>query len=308
MSLINAASPVYPPPAASAAQLSQNAQALDRDRQQENRRLFRLSLPALAIVIILMVAPIGWLFSLSFVGADGGLSFENYTRIVTDGAYVSIFATTFQVAAVVTLLCLLLGYPVAYVLTILPDRWAKILMLAVLVPFWTSLLVRTYAWLVLLQRRGVVNDTLAMLGLIDRPLPLVHNMTGVIIGMVHIMLPFLIMPLYASMKAIDGNLMRAAANLGSSPVHAFFRVFLPLSMPGLIAGAIMVFVMCLGFYITPALLGGGKVQMIAQRIEQSVSLFPTWGPASALAVVLLVLTGGFLLLSWAVVRRISSSA
>ena len=305
MSLPQTAASDYRQPAATAAALRENAQALDRDRQRENGQLLRLSLPALAIVVILMVAPIGWLFSLSFVGADGGFSFENYTRIVTDGAYVSIFATTFQVAAVVTVLCLLLGYPVAYVLTILPDRFAQALMLAVLVPFWTSLLVRTYAWLVLLQRRGVVNDTLAMLGLIERPLPLVHNMAGVTIGMVHIMLPFLIMPLYASMKAIDGNLMRAAANLGSSPAHAFFRVFLPLSLPGLIAGAVMVFVMCLGFYITPALLGGGKVQMIAQRIEQSVSLFPTWGPAAALAVVLLVLTGGFLLLSWLIVLRFS---
>jgi len=294
-------------PDASEARLLENARALEKDRRRENVQLLRLSLPALAIVVVLMVAPIAWLFSLSFIGAAGGFSFENYTRIVTDGAYLSIFATTFQVAVIVTALCVLLGYPVAYVLTILPDRWARILMLAVLVPFWTSLLVRTYAWLVLLQRRGIVNDTLEMLGLIDRPLALVHNMTGVTIGMVHIVLPFLIMPLYASMKAIDGNLMRAAANLGSSPSHAFFRVFLPLSVPGLIAGAIMVFVMCLGFYITPALLGGGKVQMIAQRIEQSVALFPTWGPASALAVVLLVLTGGFLILSWLIVRRLSAN-
>ncbi|UVC10539.1 ABC transporter permease [Rhizobium sp. TH2] len=292
---------------ASEGQLAENARNLDRDRRRENAQLFRLSLPALAIVIILMVAPIGWLFSLSFVGASGGFSTENFTRIVTDGAYVSIFITTFKVAMIVTALCLLLGYPVAYVLTIMPDKWAQLMILAVLVPFWTSLLVRTYAWLVLLQRKGLINNTLDALGLIDRPLALVHNMTGTVIGMVHIMLPFLIMPLYASMKAIDGNLMRAAANLGSSPSHAFLRVFLPLSMPGLIAGSMMVFVMCLGFYITPALLGGGKVQMIAQRIEQSVSLYPTWGPASALAVVLLVLTGGFLLLSWLIVRRLTNS-
>ena len=292
--------------AITASRLAENERALAADARRESRQLFQLAVPALVIVTILMVAPIGWLFSLSFVGEDGGLSVENFTRIVTDGAYVSIFATTFQVALLVTVVCVLLGYPVAYVLTILPDRWSRIVMLAVLVPFWTSLLVRTYAWLVLLQRRGIVNSGLDALGLIDRPLPLVHNMTGVVIGMVHIMLPFLIMPLFSSMKAIDGNLMRAAANLGSSPTHAFFRVFLPLSVPGLIAGAMMVFVMCLGFYITPALLGGGKVQMIAQRIEQSLSLYPTWGPASALAVVLLVLTGGFLLLTWAIVRRLTA--
>ncbi len=292
--------------AVTASQLADNERALAADERRESRQLFQLAIPALVIVTILMVAPIGWLFSLSFVGEDGGLSVENFTRIVTDGAYVSIFANTFQVALLVTLVCVLLGYPVAYVLTILPDRWSRLVMLAVLVPFWTSLLVRTYAWLVLLQRRGIVNTGLDALGLIDRPLPLVHNMTGVVIGMVHIMLPFLIMPLFSSMKAIDGNLMRAAANLGSSPSHAFFRVFLPLSVPRLIAGTMMVFVMCLGFYITPALLGGGKVQMIAQRIEASLSLYPTWGPASALAVVLLALTGGFLLLSFAIVRRLTA--
>jgi putative spermidine/putrescine transport system permease protein len=292
-------------PAISDAEFAQNARGLDKDRRRENAQLLRLALPALAIVTILMVAPIAWLFSLSFLGEDGGLSLANYTRIVTEGAYVSIFVTTFKVAILVTAFCVLLGYPVSYVLTILPDRWAQLVILAVLVPFWTSLLVRTYAWLVLLQRRGIVNNTLDALGLIDRPLALVNNMTGVVIGMVHIMLPFLIMPLYASMKSIDGNLMRAAANLGSSPSHAFGRVFLPLSMPGLIAGTMMVFVMCLGFYITPSLLGGGKVQMIAQRIEQSVSLYPTWGPAAALAVVLLVLTGGFLALSWLIVRRMT---
>jgi ABC-type spermidine/putrescine transport system permease subunit I len=288
-------------------QFAQNVHALAKDRRRENAQLFRLALPALAIVIILMVAPIGWLFSLSFIGETGGLSTENYSRIFTEGAYISIFVTTFKVALMVTAFCVLLGYPVAYVLTILPDRWAHLLILAVLVPFWTSLLVRTYAWLVLLQRRGVVNNTLDALGLIERPLALVNNTTGTVIGMVHIMLPFLIMPLYASMKSIDGNLMRAAANLGSSPGHAFRRVFLPLSMPGLIAGTMMVFVMCLGFYITPSLLGGGKVQMIAQRIEQSVSLYPTWGPASALAVVLLILTGGFLALSWLIVRRLTNN-
>jgi putative spermidine/putrescine transport system permease protein/spermidine/putrescine transport system permease protein len=287
------------------AALQRNAAALAAGRRRENAALMRLTLPALAIVLVLMVAPIAWLFSLSVIGADGGPSTENYTRIWTDGAYVQIFITTFRVAVMVTALCVLLGYPVAYTMTILPDRWAQALILAVLVPFWTSLLVRTYAWLVLLQRRGIVNTTLVELGLIDRPIPLVNNMTGTVIGMVHVMLPFLILPLYAAMKATDGNLMRAAATLGSSPAHAFARVFLPLSMPGLIAGAMMVFVMCLGFYITPALLGGGKVQMIAQRIEHSVSLFPTWGPAAALAVVLLVLTAAFLALSWLIVRRLA---
>ena len=179
-------------------------------------------------------------------------------------------------------------------------------MLAVLVPFWTSGLVRTFSWLIILQRNGIVNKSLIWFGIIERPIALVYNMTGVIIGMVHIMVPFLILPLYASMKAIDGNLMRAAANLGSSPVHAFFRVFLPLSMPGLVAGTIMVFVMCLGFYITPSILGGGKIKMIAQRIQESIPLYPTWGPAAALAVLLLLMTAVCLFVSMKLVRRLSS--
>ncbi len=281
-----------------------NALALRRAETRERRQLMALTLPALLVAGVLMLAPIGWLFSLSLVGAEGGFSWENYTRIWTDGAYVGIFVQTFQVALLVTAACILLGYPVAYAMTILPARWSRIVLLLVLVPFWTSLLVRTYAWLVLLQRRGIVNTLLIEAGLIERPLALVYNVTGTVIGMVHVMVPFLILPLYASMRGIDGNLMRASMGLGASPTRAFRSVFLPLSLPGLIAGAMMVFVMSIGFFVTPVLLGGGKVNMIAQRIEQSVSLFPTWGPAAALAVVLLVLTVGFLGAGWLVVRRI----
>lgn len=282
-----------------------NGELLTRQEKAERGSTLRLSAPAVALVAVLLILPIGWLMSLSFIGADGTLSFENYTRIWTEGAYVSIFVTTFQISLWVTLFCVLLGYPVAYALSLLPEKYSNILMLAVLVPFWTSLLVRTYAWLVLLQRRGIVNSTLIDLGIIEQPLRLVHNATGTVIGMVHVMLPFLILPLYASMRAIDGNLLRAASSLGSSPTHAFFRVFLPLSTPGLIAGGVLVFVMSLGFYITPAILGGGRVQMISQRIEASVSLFPTWGPAAALAVVLLVLTSAFLLAGWVVARKLT---
>jgi putative spermidine/putrescine transport system permease protein/spermidine/putrescine transport system permease protein len=281
-----------------------NRALLGRGERREARSMLGLSIPALLLVSALLIIPIGWLMSLSFIGESGGLSLENYTRIWTDGAYVGIFVVTFQVSLLVTIACILLGYPTAYTLTLFSPRVANLLMLFVLVPFWTSLLVRTYAWLVLLQRRGIVNTMLTDLGIVDQPLRLVHNMTGTVIGMVHVMLPFLILPLYASMRAIDPNLMRAAASLGDSPTRAFFKVFLPLSMPGLIAGSMLVFVMCLGFYITPSVLGGGNVQMIAQRIDASVSLYPTWGPASALAVVLLALTSMFLGLSWLVVRRL----
>ena len=286
--------------------LAHNRETLQRVKRREGRILFSIVVPALAIIGILMVIPILWLLSLSLVDTSGALSFENYQMFFSQPVYVRMFLTTFWIAFVVTAICIVLGYPVAYLMSILPSPWSGLLLLAVLVPFWTSGLVRTFAWLIILQRNGIVNNTLIWMGMIERPLQLVHNTTGVIIGMVHVMLPFLILPLYASMKAIDGNLMRAAANIGSSPTHAFFRVFLPLSMPGLVAGTIMIFVMSLGFYITPALLGGGRVRMIAQRIEESISLYPTWGPAAALAVLLLIMTAICLSVSLYLVRRLSA--
>ena len=291
---------------ASAAQLEENRKALEQDRRAEARTMLSLTSPAMLVVGLLMVAPIAWLLSMSFVGQDGQFGFENYGLFFSEPVYRQMFVTTFMIAFAVTAICLLLGYPVAYLLAILPPPWSGLLMLAVLTPFWTSTLVRTFSWLIILQRNGLVNSMLVWSGVVDRPVALVHNMTGTIIGMVHIMLPFLILPLYASMKAIDANLMRAAANLGSTPAHAFRRVYLPLSMPGLVAGTIMVFVMCLGFYVTPALLGGGKIKMIAQRIEESLALYPTWGPAAALAVLLLVMTAVCLAVGLLLARRLSS--
>ncbi len=163
-------------------------------------------------------------------------------------------------------------------------------MLAVLLPFWTSLLVRTYAWLVILQRKGLINTWLQDWGLIDAPMKLVHNQTGTVIGMTHIMLPFMVLPLYAAMKSIPGDLMRAASNCGASPTKAFWQVFFPLSLPGLAAGFTLVFVLCLGFYVTPVLLGGGRVQMWAMRIETNVAVYFNWGAASSLGVALLLVT------------------
>src|SRR5690606_25525754 len=288
------------------AEFEANRRALERDRRAETRMRINLTLPALLVVFVLMVCPILWLLSLSVVAGDGRLSLENYALFFSEQVYVEMFLKTFMIAFVVTVICVFLGYPVAYLLAILPPAWSGVLMLAVLVPFWTSGLVRTFSWLIILPRNGVVDKPLVWLGVIDKPISLVHDMTGTVIGVVHIMVPFLILPLYASMKAIDRNLMRAGANLGSSPTHAFFRIFLPLSMPGLVAGMIMVFVMCLGFYITPAILGGGKIKMIAQRIEESISLYPTWGPAAALAVLLLLMTAVCLFVSLKLVRWLAA--
>jgi putative spermidine/putrescine transport system permease protein/spermidine/putrescine transport system permease protein len=267
-----------------------NASGLRVDEKLERMKLFGLSSPALLLVLVILVIPVGWLFYVSFLGGNGQFSLENYQRMVERSSYMRIFRTTFEVSLVTTGLCILIGYPLAYFLSQIPPRIANLCMITVLLPFWTSLLVRTYAWLVLLQKQGLINEWAIALGLWDEPIKMVHNMTGTLIGMVHIMLPFLILPVYGSMKAVDRDYVKAAANLGASPRRAFWDVFFPLTMPGLFAGTLMVFILCLGFFVTPAVLGGGKVIMVSMKIVSNIELFVSWGAASALGVVLLALT------------------
>lgn len=267
-----------------------NARGLLADARRERWALFGLASPALLLVLIVMVLPVGWLFWLSFTGDDGSFSLEHYQRMVDSKSYARTFKTTFQVSLFTTLLCILIGYPLSYFMAQLSPRAANLCLITVLVPFWTSLLVRTYAWLVLLQRKGLINTWGIEAGLWDEPIKLVHNLTGTLIGMVHIMLPFLILPLYSSMRAISKDYLLAASNLGASPIGAFWRIYFPLSLPGLFAGSLLVFVICLGFFVTPAVLGGGKIIMVSMRITTNIELFFNWGAASALGVVLLVLT------------------
>ncbi|MDH3221407.1 MAG: ABC transporter permease [Gammaproteobacteria bacterium] len=252
--------------------------------------LLSLALPALLAVVAIIVIPVGWLFYLSFVDANGHFSLANYQKMIEYKSYARVFLTTFQVSILTTVICILIGYPLAYFLAMLPQRLAGIFMLAVLLPFWTSLLVRTYAWLVLLQRNGILNDFAISAGIWETPVKLVHNMTGTLIGMAHIMLPFLVLPLYGSMKKIERDMMHAAANLGASPAQSFWRVYFPLSLSGMVAGSLIVFVLCLGFYVTPAVLGGGRVVMVATQITAILENQYDWGAASALGVVLLVAT------------------
>ena len=267
-----------------------NEAGLRRDEWLERLKLFGLGSPAILLILVILVIPVGWLFYVSFIGADGTFSLENYERMLNRKSYLRIFQTTFEVSFLTTGLCILIGYPLAYFIAGLPNRIANLCLITVLLPFWTSLLVRTYAWLVLLQKRGLVNEWAISLGLWDEPIKMVHNMTGTLIGMVHIMLPFLILPVYGAMKAIDRDLMKAASNLGASPRRAFWTVFFPLTLPGLFAGSLMVFILCLGFFVTPAVLGGGKVIMVSMKIVSNIELFVNWGAASALGVVLLVST------------------
>jgi len=274
-----------------------NVRALARAARAEKLALLSLSLPALLLVLVFMVLPVGWLFWLSFFDASGSPSLENYERILTNSTYLRSFSVTFSISLSVTGLCIALGYPVAYLLSEMPPRRATLLLVAVMLPYWTSILVRTYAWLILLQRTGLINEWALHLGLIGEPLPLVHNFTGTLLGMTHVMLPFFILPVYAAMRSIDRIYLVAASSLGASPTRAFWTVFVPLSLPGLVAGSFLVFVLCIGFYVTPAILGGGRVIMMAQQIERSITLYSNWGAASALGVTLLVFTGAALTLA-----------
>lgn len=277
-----------------------NATEIRVAARQERAFLAGLTLPSFLLLGALLFVPVGWLFWLSLYD-ETGFTFLNYTRMVDQPAYVSVFLVTLKLSALVTLLAVVLGYPVAYAIALLPPRAATICLSLVLVPFWTALLVRTYAWLVLLQRRGIINSLLTQWGIIDEPLELVHNFTGTAIGMLHIMLPFFILPVYANIRAIDRDLLRAAASLGASPTIAFGRVFLPLTIPGLAAGTVMVFVLCLGFYVTPQFLGGGRVTTISMKIQQNVATYFDWGAASALGVVLFGIT---ILVFWGFSRLI----
>lgn len=274
-----------------------NYSQLRRQERRERFVLLALAAPASAMVLIVLILPVGWLFYLSFVGQSGSFSLENYARLVDSEVYIRIFWTTFKVSFLTTSVCVLIGYPLAYLLSQVPTRLGNLLLLTVLLPFWTSLLVRTYAWLVLLQRRGLINEWGIKLGFWEEPLSLVYNLSGTLIGMVHIMLPFLVLPLFGAMKRIDRDYMNAASNLGASPTRAFWRVFVPLSLPGLLAGSMIVFILCLGFFVTPAILGGGKIIMVSNQITDTIELFFNWGAASALGVVLLLITLAILAIS-----------
>lgn len=202
--------------------------------------------------------------------------------------YLQLYGRTLGMALVITLLCIVLGYPLAWYLSQAPARKANLLMILVLLPFWTSLLVRTTAWIALLQTNGVVNSVLQALYIVDQPLELLYTRTATVIAMTHILLPFMILPLYSVMRGLDPSYMHAALSMGSRPLGAFVRIVLPLSLPGLSAGALLVFIISVGYYITPALVGGTDGQMISNLIAFHMQQSNNWGLAAALGTLLLV--------------------
>jgi putative spermidine/putrescine transport system permease protein len=220
------------------------------------------------------------------VTADGGIAKTPAQQAI----FVDVFERTFGVSAVVTLLCLVLAYPVAYLLATVPARLANLLLILVLLPFWTSVLVRTAAWMVLLQREGIINSIGRRTGLISDPVQLIHNRIGVYIAMTYVLLPFMVLPLYGVMKGVSRLGVRAALSLGASPFAAFRRVYLPQTLPGITAGCLLVFILAIGYYITPALVGGADDQLISYFIAFYTNQTLNWGMAAALGLVLLAAT------------------
>jgi putative spermidine/putrescine transport system permease protein len=247
-----------------------------------------LALPPFLYLCVVFAYPLYTILEQSFTEPTAG--FGNYEKFFSTGVYTEALVRTITTAGLVTAICLVLGYPYAFLMTVVGGTWRRVLVFFVLVPLWTSLLVRTYAWTVLLQDTGVINRALIGVGIIDQPLHLIRTTTGVVIGMSQVLLPFMVLPLYANMRGIDPAYMRAAANLGARPVNAFRRVYLPMSLPGVAAGSLIVFIYALGFYITPALLGSPQNALLSQLIVTQVSQLLDFGAGSAMAGILLAVT------------------
>ncbi|MFE7323436.1 ABC transporter permease [Streptomyces sp. NPDC057565] len=257
-----------------------------RPRKGADGRWGWLLLPAVVLLAVLFLVPLGLMAWRSVTEPTPG--WGNYSWFLTSDVALATLVRTLTVGAVVTLVTLVLSYPYAYLMTVVGSRARIWLTLLVLLPFWTSLMVRTFAWVVLLQDSGVVNQLLGTVGL--GPLQLIRTPAGVVIGMSQVLMPFMVLPLYAVMSGIDRRLLDAAQGMGARPVVAFLRVFVPLSLPGVGAGALTVFITSLGFYVTPALLGSPDQALISQQIFTQVSGLLAWGRGGAMGVVLLAVT------------------
>lgn len=233
--------------------------------------------PILVFLLTAFAYPVVQLLWLSLFGKTGTPTLEHYERLFTVPVYFAVLRNTFEIAGWTTLLCIVGGYPIAYFLATTTDKARNSLILWVLLPFWTSFLVRTFAWIVLLGRRGAINSVLESVGLIEAPLALLFNMTGVMIGMVHALMPLAVLTMLSVMETIDRKLMPAAFTLGARGGQAFWRIYFPLSLPGVAAAGLLVFITSLGFFITPALLGGPRETMITQVIISQIQELLNWG-------------------------------
>jgi spermidine/putrescine transport system permease protein len=251
-----------------------------------------LAAPLLWLVVFFLV-PMVVVFTYSLAtrtsggGVDFGLSAENYARIGDSSLYLWAALRSLRIAVIVTLATLLVAYPVAYYLALVATRWRLVLIVLLIIPWWCSILVKNFAWVAILAETGVLNRMLLRIGLIDRPLKLLYNEFTVVIGLVHVLIPFMVMPIYATLEKLDRRLIEAAANLGASPARAFREVVLPLSLPGVAAGSLLTFILGFGSYITPALLGSERTLMIANLIQSQFMEAFDWPFGAALSMLLL---------------------
>ncbi|MEH6832798.1 MAG: ABC transporter permease [Sulfitobacter sp.] len=264
-------------------------------RINEKVSYWMLVAPALAIMVIFYIVPVLGIWKIAFTEPQAGIG--NFVAMADSNAVKTSFIITFRVAAITTIGCLFLGYIVAYAISNYASKFTPLMIALVILPFWVSVLIRSFSWIVLLGRSGIVNDTLKSAGLIDAPLRLMHNEIGVLIAMIHVMLPFAILPMLTNMRGISGAYVQAARSLGAGEWTAFRQVYFPQTLPGVMSGALLVFVLSLGFFVTPALLGGGRVLMISEYITYQIQEFLNWGLGSALSVALLIATALILLIA-----------
>ncbi len=248
-------------------------------------------LPLLLVFLLFFDVPLmltlGWSFR---EGRGGGATIAHYLEVMQSPLYLPVVWRTFFVAATVTLACSFLGYPLALWMSRLSTTRQLIALGCVIVPFWVSILVRTYAWIVVLGNGGMVNRALQDLGLTSAPISFLYNEFGVVVGMTNVLLPYLVLPLYAAMLRLDRRLLQVAATLGASDRQIFWRVYFPITVPALAASMVLVFILSLGFYITPAILGGGKVPMVANMMDYLINRYPRWELAATISVCLLLMT------------------
>ena len=260
-------------------------------RARADRR-FLLMAPALLMLVVMFLVPLVLFFVRTFAEFDGTFAefIEQAHGLLLSQAYLTALATTNWISLVVTAATLFVGYPIAYYLSTANGAGVSIVLLSIVLPYFTSIIVRTFSWMVLLGEHGLVNDALLATGLIGAPLPLMYNRLGVLIGMSYVLLPYMVLTLYAAMRAIDPSLLRASAGLGASGLYTFRRVYFPLSLHGVLSGALIVYILSIGFFITPALMGGQYDIMIAMLIDRSLEVAVDWPSAALMSLTLLLVT------------------
>jgi mannopine transport system permease protein len=251
-----------------------------------------LMVPALVMLVVMFLVPLALFFVRTFMEFDGAVAefIEQAHDLLLSQAYLTALATTNWISLIVTLATLLVGYPIAYYLSTATGAGVSIVLLSIVLPYFTSIIVRTFSWMVLLGEHGLVNNVLLAAGFIGAPLPLMYNRLGVLIGMSYVLLPYMVLTLYAAMRAIDPSLLRASAGLGASGVYTFRRVYFPLSLHGVLSGALIVYILSIGFFITPALMGGQHDIMIAMLIDRSLEVAVDWPSAALMSLTLLLVT------------------